>query len=301
MKQKAKGQVHERITAVAGASYPAYIMRGDKKSLMVDSGVNLLGPLYLSSIRDSLGDAGPLDYLLLTHSHYDHVGAAGYLKRHIPDLKIGAHERVADLMRKQSVLETMNRLSTSHAELLKRNTAGEDLTLRPFVIDILLKQGDEIDLGGLTCCVHETPGHTRDSLSYYFPEIGALFPGEACGVLRTGRGDRLQAEFVASFEDYVDSLERMIALKPEIICLAHNWVLTHEDAASFLKRSLAETFRYRELIESYLNAAGGEVEQAVQDMARAEYSEDGIGLPPPASYMANLTAQVKHIAEISRR
>ncbi len=297
MKQPARGQIHERITAIATESYPAYIVRGENKTLMIDSGVNLLGPSYLASIKAMFGDAGGIDYLFVTHSHYDHLGSADYLKRHLPGLQIGAHERVAGLVRKPSALETMNRLSASHVELLGHGTAGEDLTLHPFEIDVLLKQGDEIDLGGLSCRVYETPGHTRDSLAYYFPEIKAVFPGDACGVLRTGTDGALQVEFVASYQDYVDSLKLIASLEPEIICLAHNWVLTREDATEFLERSLAETFEYRELIESYLNAAGGNVEQAIQDMARAEYTDDDDTLPPSAAYMTNLTAQVKHIAE----
>ena len=46
----------------------------------------------------------------------------------------------------------------------------------------------------------------------------------------------------ASYRDYIDSLKFMISLQPEIICLGHGRVLTHEDAAVFLKRFLAETF-----------------------------------------------------------
>ena len=47
MKQQAKGQIHERITAIPNAWYPAYIIQGEKKNLMIDAGVNLLGPRYL--------------------------------------------------------------------------------------------------------------------------------------------------------------------------------------------------------------------------------------------------------------
>jgi glyoxylase-like metal-dependent hydrolase (beta-lactamase superfamily II) len=297
MKQPAHGRIHDRITAIADVGYPAYVIRGQKKSLMIDSGMNHLGPRYLASLEELFGDTGRLDYLFLTHSHYDHVGSAGYLKQRVPGLQTGAHERVAALVRKASVLETMNRLSMSHAELLEYNTTGEDLTLQPFEIDMLLKQGDEVDLGGLTCRVYETPGHTRDSLAYYFPEIGALFPGDACGVLRTEEDGVLQVEFVASYQDYVDSLQRMIALGPDMVCLAHNWVLTHKDAAEFLERSLAETFRYRELIESYLDAASGDVEEAIREMARAEYEADGGTFQPSAGYLTNQAAQVRHIAE----
>jgi glyoxylase-like metal-dependent hydrolase (beta-lactamase superfamily II) len=296
MKQQTKGRIHERITAISNVGYPGYIVRGDKKSLMIDAGVNLLAPSYLASIKEIFGGVARLDYLFLTHSHYDHVGAAHYLKRHVPGLKIGGHERLAGLLRKSSVLETMNRLSTSHPELQRYNPGGEDLTMEPLEIDLVLKQGDVFDLGGLTCSVYETPGHTRDSLAFYFPEIGALFPGDATGILEDDEGSSPRVAFVASYQDYLDSLELLITLHPEIICLAHRWVLTHDDAADFLERSLAETFRYREVIESYLDAASGDVERVIRDMAHAEYDVKGGIRQARAPYLANLTAQVNHIA-----
>jgi 2-aminobenzoylacetyl-CoA thioesterase len=296
MKRPANGRVHERITAIADVVYPGYIVRGEKRSMMIEAGLNLLGPRYLAAIEELLGRTGRLDYLFLSHSHYDHVGSAHYLKRHIPGLQIGAHERVAGLMQKPSVLERMNHLSLSHAEIPPYNPAGEDLTLHPFDIDLRLRRGDEFDLGGLTCHIYETPGHTRDSLAYFIPEIGALFPGDACGVLRTGPNSPLQVEFLASYHDYVHSLELLIALEPRIICLAHNWVLTDDAATKFLERALADTSRHRRLIESYLDAASGDVERAIRDMARGEYEGKGTILPPPAAYMTNLAAQVKHIA-----
>jgi 2-aminobenzoylacetyl-CoA thioesterase len=296
MKQQAKGQIHERITAIPNSWYPAYLVRGEKKNLMIDAGVNLLGPRYLALIKDRFGDAGLLDYLFLTHSHYDHVGSVCYLKQQIPRLRIGAHERLAGLMQKPSVLDMMNRLSLNHVALLKYNTAGVDLKLHPFAIDIRLKQGDEFDLGGLTCRVFETPGHTKDSLAFYFPEIKALFPGEAVGVLQGETGSEMQVEFLASYRDYIDSLKLMISLEPEMICLAHGWVLTHEDAKDFLRRSLAGTFHYRELIESYLDTASGNVEKATRDMGHAEYDVKGGIFQERVSYMTNLSAQVKHIA-----
>jgi len=296
MKRQAKGRVHERINAIPNSWYPIYLIQGEKKNLLIDAGINLLGPRYLSLVEEILGNSERLDYLFLTHSHYDHVGSAFYLKRRIPGLKIGAHERLADLLQKPSVLEMMNRLSANHVQLLKYNTGGEDLTLHPFTTDIVLREGDEFDLGGLTCRVYETPGHTRDSLAFYFPEIKALFPSEAVGVLQGETGSEMQVEFLSSYRDYIDSLKRMISLKPELICLAHGWVLTGKDATDFLERSLAETFRYRELIEGYLHAAGGDVKKAIPAMAHAEYDVKGGIFQERAAYMTNLSAQVKHIA-----
>jgi len=301
MKKPAAGRIHERVTAIADPDYPAYIVRGDSRNLMIDSGINHLGPLYLASLEHLLGGNGRLDCLLLTHFHYDHVGSADYLKRRLPGLRVGAHERAAALAQKPAALDGVNRLSMSHAELMHFNPDGEDVTVRPFEIDLLLGQDDRIDLGGVICHVYETPGHTKESLSYFFPEIGVLFPGDACGVLRSGPSARLQVEFVASYEAYVDSLRLLRSLRPEIVCLAHNWVLTGRDASDFLDFSLAETFRYRALIESQLDAAGGEVDEAVRRMVQAEFEAEGGESQLPAGHFINLAVQVKHIAGIRRR
>jgi len=298
MKKPAAGRIHERVTAIADPAYPAYIVRGDSHSLMIDSGINHLGPLYLASLERLFGGRGRLDYLFLTHFHYDHMGSAGYLKRRLSGLQTGAHERAAVLAQKPAALDGVNRLSMSHTELFHFNRDGEDVTVHPFEIDLLLAQGDRIDLGGLTCHVYETPGHTRESLSYFFPEIRALFPGDACGVLRSGPYAGLQVEFVASYEAYVDSLRLLISLRPEIVCLAHNWVLTGGDASDFLEFSLDETFRYRTLIESHLDAAGGDIDEAVQRLVQAELEAEGGESQLPAGHFINVTAQVRHIAGI---
>ncbi|MGI5939317.1 MAG: MBL fold metallo-hydrolase [Thermoleophilia bacterium] len=296
MKQPAQGRINERITAIGTALYPTYVVRGETKNLMIDAGINLMAPHYLAALRDVTHDEAGLDCLFLTHSHYDHIGAASYIRQHIPGLKIGAHESLAGLLQKPSVLETMNRLSANHVDLLEYNVHNEDLVLRPFEIDLALKQGDEFDLGGLTCHVYETPGHTRDSLAFYFPEIGALFPGEACGLAQDEREGEVQVEFLASYQEYLDSLERLSALRPQLICLGHGQVLTQDDAVEFLSRSHVETSRYRELIEGHLDAAAGDVDEAIRAMAHAEYDVKGGIRQERTAYLINLTAQIKHIA-----
>src|SRR4030043_1653881 len=119
MKQYASGRINERISVAASLSDPGYVISGDRENLMIEGGLNLLGPRYLHSIEEILGDRNQLNYLFITHSHYDHLGAAGYLKRHIPGLKVGAHERVAGLLQKESVLAMMNRLSDIQRPLFK--------------------------------------------------------------------------------------------------------------------------------------------------------------------------------------
>jgi glyoxylase-like metal-dependent hydrolase (beta-lactamase superfamily II) len=296
MKQMASGIINERISAAALPHYPGYVIKGDKKNLMIEAGINLLGPLYLKSIEEILGDRNRLTYLFITHSHYDHLGAADYLKRHIAGLLVGAHERVAPLLQKESVLLMMNHLSEIQRPLFKDIAGDEDLRMRPLRVDLSLKEGDEFDLGGLTCRVYEVPGHTRDSLAFFIPELKVLFPGEAVGVPLGTDGNEPQVEFLASYDDYLASLEKMIALEPKIICIGHAWVLTDGDATEFLHKSRAATFAYRELVERYIKDAGFDIEKAIETMARKEYDEKGTIYQERNAYITNLKAQVKLIA-----
>ncbi len=94
-------------------------------------------------------------------------------------------------------------------ELSGQNSAEEDLTIYPFEIRFHLKQGDEFHLGGLTCRVYETPGHTKTRLLISFRRLKPCC-GESCGVIQGEKGDHRAntGKFLSSYEDYIDSLNR---------------------------------------------------------------------------------------------
>ncbi len=58
-------------------------------------------------------------------------------------------------------------------------------------LDVEVKEGDEVKVGGASARVIETPGHTRGHVSYFFPDDGAVFVGDTlfsvgCGKLLEG-------------------------------------------------------------------------------------------------------------------
>jgi glyoxylase-like metal-dependent hydrolase (beta-lactamase superfamily II) len=297
----AQGDFGEFLSVCGNAAYPAYIIKGKEKRLMIDAGVNLMGPAYLGSLRDILGDENDLDYLFVTHSHYDHLGALPYLKRHLPRLQTGACGRIEQLMRKKSVLQRMTALSEPHREQMRHLVGDEDVSLGPVAFELHLQQGDRFDLGGVTCEVHEVPGHTRDSLAFFVPEIRALFAGEAHGFPVATMPEGIQVEFLSSYDDYLRSLEKMIALGPGMIGMAHLWVYTDDDASGYLRRSLQATPLYRRRIEDFLHRAGGDVETACGLMARQEYDERGSVVQSREAYLENLRARVRLVSAMLNR
>jgi glyoxylase-like metal-dependent hydrolase (beta-lactamase superfamily II) len=301
MKQLSQGRINGYIHVAGNHMYPGYVIKGKDRNLMIDAGMNLMGPLYVKDVGKILGNPDNLDYLFVTHSHYDHLGAVPYMKRKIPGLCIGAHERVGELMSKESVRAIMNRLSDVQRGFFRDIVGDEDVTIGPVETGLFLKEGDEIDLGGLTCRVYEVPGHTKDSLAFFLQEIKTLFTGEAAGVPEDMDGDGIQACFLTSYNDYLSSLEKIISIGPETLCLGHGWVFSHEDAACFMKASLDTTPAYRSLIEAYLDAAHGDIDQAVEVMVKKEYDERGVIKQERTAYLTNLSAQVRHIAGLNGR
>src|SRR6185312_8509226 len=58
-------------------------------------------------------------------------------------------------------------------------------------IDVEVREGDTIEVGGAKALVIETPGHTKGHISYYFPDDGLVFVGDTifsvgCGKLLEG-------------------------------------------------------------------------------------------------------------------
>jgi glyoxylase-like metal-dependent hydrolase (beta-lactamase superfamily II) len=301
MKVKADGDFGEWISVGGNQLYPGYIIKGRKRHLMIDAGMNLIGPAYIASLEKIFGDKRALDYVFATHSHFDHVGSIPYLKRKLPDLQAGAFERVGTLMKKKSVLDLMTNLSELQRGIYQNVVGDEDVRIEPVDFEFNLKEGDRFDLGGVTCEVYEVPGHTGDSLAFFIPEIRALFAGEACGLPEGDKDSHAKAEFLSSYDDYVSSLDKLIGLQPKFIGMAHLWVFTDDDATEFLQRSREATPRYRELIKTYLDAANGDINDAVQLMVKKEYDEKGTIAQPRESYLENLKAQVRQVALISAR
>jgi glyoxylase-like metal-dependent hydrolase (beta-lactamase superfamily II) len=293
----AKGDINHRIAIIGHPVYPGYVLKTQHINVMIEAGLSFLGPAYLQSLTTVIGDYKNLDCLLVTHSHYDHMGALPYLARQIPNLDTAGPGLFNYLMQRESVLNTMNSLSAQLKDYFRDIFAGDgqDVKITATTLKTVLKEGDRFHWGDLSLEVFETPGHTKDHLSFFIPEMGILFPGEALGN-PAGDGRQVKVEFVSSYRDYIQSIEKLTALKPCIIAMSHLYYYTDDDAGKFMENTYQETLSYRELIEHYLNDGNGDVKSAISLMVEHEYDEKGTILMERNAYIANLTGQVKAIS-----
>ena len=274
---------------------PAFIFINDP-SIIFDPGVSAFGPLYYRTLLPLMPKQQHL-LILLTHSHFDHCGAAPYLLRKFPGTQIGASSRAAGVLQKEGAIDLIRRFNAEYEEKMADDIKGEDTSFSSIKVDLQLKEGDRIELTNGNCFqVFETPGHTRDCLSYFFPDSGVLVAGEAAGV---PEGDFIHSVFLANYEDYVNSIEKLRTVEAEALCIAHVGILTgREHIAQYLTASLAAAQEYRSKIERYLEQFNEDKQKVVDTIVAEEYDSKLQHLLNRNPFITNLQAKINAVCKL---
>jgi 2-aminobenzoylacetyl-CoA thioesterase len=298
------GPVADHFYISGLSQYPVHLL-DCRRPVLFDAGVTCAGKLYTDAIRSVLGARQP-ELLFISHVHWDHCGAVSRLKEAFPALKVAASPTAAEILRRPRALELMGKLN----EGVKAIVAGfpgidpsrvADEPFRPFEVDMELTEGQIFELDdNLTVHVMETPGHTRDHLSYYIPEKKILIASEASGCLSTAGS--IVSEFLADYDAYFSSLTRLAGLPVDILCQGHRIIFTGpEEVRNFFSRSVSEATRFKDRVYELLGSEAGSVDRVVQKIKAEQYDViEGVKQPETA-YLINLKAQVSHLAGKANR
>ena len=101
-----------------------------------------------------------------------------------------------------------------HLPLAERFAAAHRASVRRFPE---LADGDVVRAGTINITALHTPGHSADHLSFWFPAERAVFTGD----LVLGRGSSMVTYPEGDVAAYIRSLDRLIALNPEILYPGH--------------------------------------------------------------------------------
>lgn len=152
-----------------------YILENDKKIAVIDPGDE--ADRILAELNKT---EGQVEYILLTHGHYDHTTAVPQLHAALPEAKIYIHRADA-------------------------NGAGSTLFPLAGQVDGLryYDEGDTLPLGSLSIEVLHTPGHSPGSVTLKAGD--ALFTGDTLFAGDCGRTDLRGG----SWEEILVSLGRL--------------------------------------------------------------------------------------------
>jgi glyoxylase-like metal-dependent hydrolase (beta-lactamase superfamily II) len=200
-------QITENIWQVGGGDLTSpedaavYLVCFGDSAALIDAGCGYGHDRLVQNVSRNLPSSAKVEYLFLTHCHYDHVGGAEAVRRHY-GCKIVAHELDAVY------------LERGNSEVTAALWYGE--TMIPFTVDCKITGTEQMfQVGSGEIRALHCPGHSPGSVMYVIESEGkkVLFGQDIHGPLNIS--------LLSDQEDYIRSLLRLIDLKADILCEGH--------------------------------------------------------------------------------
>lgn len=272
------------VTPVRGGD--AFLFVYDDVTFLFDSGYGFSSSKLHENIVGVLGDR-PLDYVLLTHSHYDHALGSAHLSKVYPDLKVVCLEYAAKVMLKEGARATMSRLDEAAREINGFSKPFEDIS--NLHIDIPVNDGDKLMIGSHECEIVALPGHTRDSVGYYFAEDKLMLGCETIGIY--AKEGVVMPSFLVGYQLTLDSIKRLDNYDIEYYMIPHQGLLMGEELQNFFKCSYdSHVWSAKLLVEKYNE--GKTLDELIEMFAELYYPEEIHNIYPPAAFSENVHIQI---------
>jgi glyoxylase-like metal-dependent hydrolase (beta-lactamase superfamily II) len=198
-----------------------YLINIGDEMVLIDTGAGRSVAGLAVNIRKLGLDPKKISTIILTHCHIDHVGGAREL-RDLLDSRLVMHKLDADVVERGD-----DRMTAAH---------WYGVRFLPLQIDVKLTEAEErIDFAGQEIICLHTPGHTPGSMAVYLDRGGkrVLFGQDIHGPFL--------AEFGANMSHWQKSMEKLLALKADILCEGHFGVYQpNEKVTEYIERYLEE-------------------------------------------------------------
>ncbi len=193
---------------VGAREVTSYLVATPIGHVVIDSGFAETVPQVLANIRTLGFRPEDVEWLLISHPHYDHAGG-------IADLRGATGARIA--------------VSAADAEQAARGGVGDfafgdRFPYRPFTADRLLRDGDTVALGGSVLTANVTPGHTRGCTSWTMDVVEGGKPLHVvfvCSVTAPGYQLAKNDAYPSIVDDYRQTFRRLGAMPADVFLAAH--------------------------------------------------------------------------------
>lgn len=228
-----------------------FLVNTSEGSVVIDLGYDSPQALEQKKLVEQLA-TGPIRKIVLTHSHIDHVGGVVHWQQEIAgETETIGHHRYGYMARHQT--EPMAFFKRRYHVLYPTRVDLEDTTIplgwqiRP-EREVYPGSDYAFELGGTKFVViaPENTGEGEDGVLLWLPKERVLFTGDLFGTLYpmfpnlyTVRGEKYRDPL-----DYIDALDRVLALKPRIIGHSHFRVIEGEDYIQASVKQMRDAVQY---------------------------------------------------------
>jgi len=248
----------------------SYLVVGPDGPILIETGPSTTLANLVAAVADHGYSVRDVRHVLVTHIHLDHAGAAGWWARQ--GATVYVHEVGAPhLIDPSKLLSSASRIYGDMMDILW----GEVLAAPRDRVHIV-KDGEELNLAGLTLRAIDTPGHAYHHHVYRLGDVG--FTGDAAGI---SIPDTELADIPApppefNFTLWLKTVERLQGEQFEAIYPTHFGRI--DDVASHLESMRQELIEVTEFVRVEMEA-GQEREQLVDSyLARFKSNARAKGL-----------------------
>lgn len=252
------GKIAEGLYLLGQKQNIVYLVQG-KQAMIIGGGMSRIAPHLEKQFDDLHIKQGEISYLVIQHSHFDHVGAVPYLRRKFPQIKVLATEAARIILAKEKVINFIAAMNNMMLEKAISRDQYSKLTLQIDRIDVdeTVNNSTIIGLGnGLDVHFIETPGHSPCTVSAYIPKLKAIFPTDSAP-MPLGSAKRLMSPSPQyNYDLYKQSLQKLVTYDIDICGFEHGAAITGEDARSILTYGQKLCDEYEQYVINQYNKLG---------------------------------------------
>lgn len=250
----------------------AYLVKGPKPAL-VDCGYASSYQTVLDGLRELGVTPAEVRYVIPTHVHLDHAGAAGHLLRTMPNAEVVAHEKsVKHLVDPTKLMESATKVFGSVV-------VGLYGVPQPIPPERITSVGSEasLDLGeGVTANLIHTPGHAPHQISVVLEGQKALLTADAVGIVYPDLNSLIPTTPPPSFnpDELVSSAGSLRQTDPKQLLVPHFGV--RSDSGQVIDQTIEKVKAWVGEVRTMRNR-GLTLDQASELMERRVIAEAGVG------------------------
>jgi hydroxyacylglutathione hydrolase len=186
---------------------------------IVDAGLMGKGGYKIQTIRKLGIELSDVKRIIMTHTHLDHIGCLKEIREQIPHAEVWIHEDEANPIEKGDERGVYGmEMFRSMCQTQYGLKSGEF----KFKVDRKLRDGETLDIGGLSWEILHVPGHSAGSVALYDRSQKVLIPGDVVYAdYAIGRFDLHGADGSVLRK----SLLRLAELEVDVLLPGHNRVV----------------------------------------------------------------------------